>query len=184
MVSSAGTALTALYASGGPTTNGSLRTVEVRRGGRTVDTLDVYDYLVRGDASHDVRLQTGDVLFVPVHVPRVRILGEIARPATYEVKPNETLADLLHNAGGFEATASLQRVLIDRILPPAERTATGRERVTIDVSSASLAQAAGKTIPLQNGDVVRVFAVAERVRNRIFVEGNVYLPGRRVSCPA
>jgi polysaccharide export outer membrane protein len=177
MVSSAGTALSALYASGGPTTNGSLRTVEVRRGGKTVDTLDVYDYLVRGDASHDARLQTGDVLFVPVHVPRVRILGEIARPATYEVRPNETLADLLNNAGGFEAAASLQRVLIDRILPPAERTATGRERVTIDVSSASLASDAGKTIPLQNGDVVRVFAVAERVRNRIYVEGNVYLPG-------
>jgi len=177
MVSSAGTALTALYASGGPTTNGSLRNVEVRRGGRTVDTLDVYDYLVHGDASHDVRLQTGDVLFVPVHIPRVRILGEIARPATYEVSPNETLADLLNNAGGFEAAASLQRVLIDRILPPAERTAAGRERVTIDVSSASLTAGAGKTIPLQNGDVVRVFAVAERVRNRIFVEGNVYLPG-------
>jgi len=177
MVSSAGTALTALYASGGPTTNGSLRNVEVRRGGRTVDRLDVYDYLVRGDASHDVRLQTGDVLFVPVHVPRVRILGEIARPATYEVTGNETLADLLHNAGGFEATASLQRVLIDRILPPSERTATGRERVTIDVSSASLTESAGKSIPLQNGDVVRVFAVAERVRNRIFVDGNVYLPG-------
>jgi protein involved in polysaccharide export with SLBB domain len=177
MVSSAGTALTALYASGGPTTNGSLRNVEVRRGGRTVDTLDVYDYLVRGDASHDVRLQTGDVLFVPVHVPRVRILGQIARPATYEVSRNETLADLLNNAGGFEANASLQRVLIDRILPPSERTATGRERVTLDVSSASLASSAGRTIPLQNGDVVRVFAVAERVRNRIYVEGNVYLPG-------
>jgi protein involved in polysaccharide export with SLBB domain len=183
MVSSAGTALTALYASGGPTNNGSLRAVEVRRGGQTVGTLDVYDYLVRGDASRDVRLQTGDVLFVPVHRPRVRILGEIARPATYELNANESLADLLRDAGGFEATASLQRVLIDRILPPAERTATGRERVTIDVSSASLASQAGESIPIQNGDVVRVFAVAERVRNRIFVEGNVYLPGAQGLLP-
>jgi len=182
-VSSAGTALTALYASGGPTNNGSLRAVEVRRSGQTVGTLDVYDYLVRGDASRDVRLQTGDVLFVPVHRPRVRILGEIARPATYELNPNESLADLLRDAGGFEATASLQRVLIDRILPPAERTATGRERVTIDVSSASLASQAGESIPIQNGDVVRVFAVAERVRNRIFVEGNVYLPGAQGLLP-
>src|SRR5204862_7170533 len=130
--SSAGTALTALYAAGGPTINGSLRNVQVRRGGQVMDTLDVYDYLVGGDASHDVRLQTGDLLFVPVHGARVRILGEIARPATYEIKPTESLNDLLRAAGGFKATASRQRVLIERILPPAERPATARHRVTLD----------------------------------------------------
>jgi protein involved in polysaccharide export with SLBB domain len=177
VVSSAGTALTALYAAGGPTINGSLRRVLVRRGGRTADTLDVYDYLVGGDASHDVRLQTGDVLFVPVHGARVRILGEIARPSTYEIEPTESLADLLRAAGGFKATASRQRVLIERILPPAERTATGRERITIEVPSTALGGSGGTAIPLQDGDVVRVFPVAERVRNRIFVDGNVFLPG-------
>ena len=176
VVSSAGTALTALYAAGGPTTNGSLRSVEIRRGGRTVDVLDVYDYLIRGDASHDVRLQTGDVVFVPVHGRRVRILGQIARPATYEMLDTETLADLLRNAGGFKAAASQQRVLIDRILPPADRT-PGRARVTVDVDSPLLAAATGPAVPLQNGDVVRVFSVADRVRNRIFVEGNVFQPG-------
>jgi protein involved in polysaccharide export with SLBB domain len=183
VVSSAGTALTALYAAGGPTINGSLRNVLVRRGGRTADTLDVYDYLVGGDASHDVRLPTGDLLFVPVHGARVRILGEIARPATYETKPSETLADLLRAAGGFKASASRQRVLIERILPPDERTATGRDRVTIDVSSAALGGAGGASIPLQDGDVVRVFAVAERVRNRIFVDGNVFQRGAQGLSP-
>jgi polysaccharide export outer membrane protein len=183
LVSSAGTALTALYAAGGPTTNGSLRAVEVRRAGRTVDVLDVYDYLVRGDASHDVRLQTGDVLFVPVHGARVRILGEIARPATYELKATETLADLLRAAGGFEATASRQRILIDRIVPPTDRTAAGSDRVTIDVASTALAGTAGPAIPLQNGDVVRVFPVAERVRNRITIDGNVYLAGAQGLTP-
>ena len=183
MVSSAGTALTALYAAGGPTINGSMRTVQVRRGGLTVDTLDVYDYLVRGDASHDARLQTGDVLFVPVHGPRVRIFGEIARPATYEMVAGETLADLLRNAGGFEATASRQRILIERILPPQERTATGRDRVTIEVASAALATSAGPAIPLQDGDVVHVFPIAERVRNRIVVDGNVFQPGAQGLTP-
>jgi polysaccharide biosynthesis/export protein len=177
MVSSAGTALTALYAAGGPTTNGSLRKIEVRRGGRTVDVLDVYDYLVRGDASHDVRLQTGDVVFVAVHGPRVRVVGEIARPATYELKSGETLADLVRNAGGFRATASRQRVLIERILAPTERTEPGRDRVTLDVSSIALAEGTGPLVPLASGDVVRVFPVAERVRNRITVEGNVYQTG-------
>ncbi|MFL5619606.1 MAG: SLBB domain-containing protein [Gemmatimonadaceae bacterium] len=183
VVSSAGTALTALYAAGGPTINGSLRSVMIRRGGRTADTLDVYDYLVGGDASHDVRLQTGDVVFVPVHGARVRILGEIARPATYEMKASESLADLLRAAGGFKATASRQRVLIERILPPAERTATGRDRMTLEVSSEALGGASGATIPLRDGDVVRVFPVAERVRNRIFVDGNVFQRGAQGLSP-
>jgi protein involved in polysaccharide export with SLBB domain len=177
MVSSAGTALTALYAAGGPTVNGSLRRVEIRRAGRTVDTLDVYDYLVRGDASHDVRLQTGDVVFVPVHGPRVRVVGEIVRPATYELTGTETLNDLLANAGGFLATASQQRIVIERILPPAERTTVGRDRVTVDVSAADLLSATGPLVPLRNGDVVRVFPISERIRNRIAVVGNVFQPG-------
>ncbi|HEY2027306.1 MAG TPA: SLBB domain-containing protein [Gemmatimonadaceae bacterium] len=176
-VSSAGTALAALYAAGGPTTNGSLRNILIRRGGRTVDTLDVYDYLVRGDASHDVRLETGDIVFVPVHGPRVRMVGEITRPATYELKGSETLNELIQYAGGFQATASQTRVVIERIVPPTERTVGGHDRVTVDVSSAQLLSATGPLVPLRNGDVVRSFPISARVRNRITVAGNVYQPG-------
>ncbi len=183
LVSSAGTALTALYAAGGPTINGSLRRVEVRRGGVAIDALDVYDYLVRGDASHDVRLQTGDVLFIPVHGARVRVVGEIARPSTYEMKAGETLADLVRNAGGFRATASRQRVLIDRIVPPDQRTGAGRDRVTIDVASDLALTSAGAGVALQNGDVVHVFPIAERVRNRVVVQGNVYQAGAQGFTP-
>jgi protein involved in polysaccharide export with SLBB domain len=121
-------------------------------------------------------------VFVPVHGPRVRILGQIARPATYEMRGTETLADLLRSAGGFKATASQQRVLIERILPAADRS-PGRERVTIDVTSPALAAAAGPAVPLQNGDVVRVFPVADRVRNRIFVDGHVFQPGAQGLTP-
>jgi polysaccharide export outer membrane protein len=177
MVSSSGTALTALYAAGGPSVNGSLRRIEVRRGGRIVDTLDVYDYLTRGDASHDVRLETGDIVFVPVHGPRARIVGEIVRPSTYELKGSETLNDLITYAGGFQAAASAQRVVIDRIVPAAERTLQGHDRVTIEVASAQLLSATGPMVPLRNGDVVRVFPITARVRNRIVVSGNVYQPG-------
>ena len=177
LVSSAGTALTALYAAGGPTINGSLRRVEIRRGGRVVDALDLYDYLVRGDASHDVRLETGDVVFVPVHGARVRVVGEIARPATYELTAGETLADLVRAAGGLRATASRQRVLIERIVPPEQRAGAGRDRITMDVASDVALASASTGITLQNGDVVRVFPIAERVRNRVVVQGNVYQPG-------
>src|SRR5213075_1758078 len=112
-ISSAGTALTALYASLGPSENGSLRNVLVRRGGAAVDTLDVYDYLLNGNTARDVRLSNGNLVFVPIHGTRARIVGEVARPATYEMRPGETLADALRFAGGFTATAARRRVQIE-----------------------------------------------------------------------
>lgn len=175
-VSGAGTALSALYASGGPTENGSLRQVEIKRAGKIVDVLDVYDYLLRGDASHDPRLQNGDIVFVPPHLGRVRMVGEIVRPATYEIRPTETLADVIRFAGGFTATASRQRIQIERILPPEQRVA-GRERVVQDVSSPLFATGTGPAEPVRPGDIIRAFAVTNRVRNRIAVRGDVWQPG-------
>ena len=171
------TAFTALYQAGGPSANGTLRRIEIRRGGRTVDVLDVYDYLLRGDASRDVRLQSGDVIFVPVRGAYVRITGEVIRPATYELKPGETLADALQAGGGFTATAGRNRVQIERILPPTQRGEGGRDRVTIDVASRELATGNGPAFALQAGDVIRVFPIADRVRNRVTVLGNVWAPG-------
>lgn len=176
-ISSAGTALTALYAAGGPSEVGTMRGVAVRRGGKTVATLDVYDYLLRGDASGDVRLENGDVVFVPVHGARVRIAGEVKRPATYELKDGETLADVVAAAGGFGANAGLQRLEIERILPPAQRTGAGRDRVVIEVASDQLASGVVPALRVEPGDVVRVEPVAARVRDRIAVSGNVWLPG-------
>ena len=176
-ISSLGTVLTALYAAQGPTEDGSLRNVVVRRAGEVVDSVDLYDYLLRGDASHDVRLQSGDIVFVPPHGPQVRIAGAVLRPATYELKASETLADLIRMAGGFAATADRQRVQIDRIIPPAQRTSTGAERRTIDVASALLATSYGPPEPLESGDVVRVFQIPNRFANRVDVEGNVWIPG-------
>ena len=176
-VSSAGTALTALYAAGGPTVNGGMRKVEIRRGGRLVDSLDLYDYFLRADGSHDPRLQSGDVIFVPVHGPRVRVHGEIVRPATYELKRGETLANLLRSAGGFTAEAARRRVQIARILPPSLRDTTDRARVVIDIASEQFASGSGPSYPLEPGDVIRVFAVNERVGRRVTVAGNVWTPG-------
>ena len=84
-MSAAGSALTALYAAGGPTNNGSLRRVEIRRGGALVDSFDIYDYLLAGVNRAAVSLQSGDVVFVPVHGPRVKVAGEVVRPAIYEL---------------------------------------------------------------------------------------------------
>ena len=176
-ISSAGTAMSALYAARGPTDNGSLRNVQIRRGGRTIGTLDVYDYLIEGDASGDLRLLNGDVIFVPVNLPRVRVVGEVVRPATFEMAPGETLSDAIRFAGGFTPNASTRRVQIERIQSPAERALGGRDRVTLDIAPVSLTAGGPTDIPLLAGDVVRVFPISERVRNRVTVEGNVWQPG-------
>jgi protein involved in polysaccharide export with SLBB domain len=176
-ISSAGTALSALYAALGPTDNGSLRNVQIKRAGKAVGVLDVYDYLINGDASHDARLQLGDVVFVPVHMAHVRVVGEVVRPAPYELKPGETLADAIRFAGGFTPTAARTRVQIERIQAPNQRGEGGRDRVTIDVASNAFGEGSGPSIPVLAGDVIRVFKVAERVRNRISIAGNVWHPG-------
>ena len=177
MVSSAGTAITALYAAGGPTASGTLRNVQIKRGNQLISSLDLYDYLLRGDASKDARLETGDIVFVPPRGLRVRVIGEVVRPATYELKENETLADLVRAAGGFRAEASTRRLQIQRILPPEQRTAEGRDRVTIDIETDQEGDGNSLHMPLEPGDIVKVFAVARRVRNTVIVRGNVWSPG-------
>ena len=176
-VSAAGTVLTALYAAGGPNEVGSLRRVLVRRAGLIVDSLDVYNYLLRGDASRDVRLENGDVVFVPTHGARVRVVGEVLRPATYEIKRGETIDDVIHSAGGFTAKAGRRRIQIERIVPPEQRTVAGRDRQVIDVTADQLISGGETGIPVEAGDVLHVFAVTERVRNRVTVEGAVWTPG-------
>src|SRR6185295_9296706 len=99
------------------------------------------------------------------------------RPATYEIKRNETLADALRYAGGFNATAARLRVQIERILPPDQRTAGGRDRIVTEVVSPAFVSGTGPAIPVVDGDVIRVFSVATRVRNRIYVTGDVWSPG-------
>jgi protein involved in polysaccharide export with SLBB domain len=177
LISAAGTAMTALYAAGGPATNGSFRRVEIRRGGQLVDSLDLYDYLVRGDNSHDVRLQNGDVVFVPTRFVRVKITGEVIRPAIYELRPGETLRDMLQAAGGFAHDALRRRVQIDRILPPAQRQPGGRDRVVISLESDQFIDGLGPAFPLAPGDSVTVLAIASRRRNLIQVKGDVWTPG-------
>lgn len=173
-VSGASTILTALYAAGGPTANGSLRAVELRRGGRRVGTMDVYDYLLRGDASRDLRLQQGDIIHVPVHGPRARLAGAVIRPAIYEVAAGESLIDVVRAAGGLRPTATGRRLTVERIVPVAARR-PGRDRVEIEVALDSAG--AIPPVPVADGDIVRVPVIAARVRGRITVAGQVWHPG-------
>ena len=177
-ISSAGTALSALYAAGGPTERGSLRSIEIRRRGAPEQKFDVYNYLIRGDASGDARLENGDVLFVPTHGARVRVRGGVLRPATYELRAGETLDDLVKAAGGFTDDASRRTLRIERIVPPAQRTAEGSDRIALDIGfSADGNGRALASVRLEAGDVVSVPRVSDRVRKRIKIGGNVWQPG-------
>ena len=170
-VAATGSMLTALYAAGGPSIHGALRAVELRRRGRTVATLDLYDYLIRGDASRDARLQQGDVLFVPRVQRRILVLGEVVRQAWFEARPGESVQSVLASAGGWLPTASRERVLVQRILPGAQRK-PGMERVGFDVREAQL-----PVFMAEDGDKITVFKVTGNVRGLLRIGGHVARPG-------
>ncbi|HZB28018.1 MAG TPA: SLBB domain-containing protein, partial [Gemmatimonadales bacterium] len=176
-ISAAGTVLTALYSAGGPSSNGSFRRVEVRRSDSLVSTIDVYDYLLHGINASDVRLQNGDVVFVPVHSGFVKVAGEVTRPAVYEVLPDETLRDIIEFAGGFGPAAYQKRVRIHRILP-AESRVSSRARVVVDVGPDQLAGGPVPAVPVSAGDSVTVLSIPDRVRGYVTVKGNVWVEGQ------
>jgi len=174
-ISSLGTVFTALYAAGGVTELARLRGVDVQRGGKTIATLDLYDYLLRGDTRSDIRLETGDVIFVPMHTARVRLAGAVLRPAVYETKPGETLYDMIKAAGGFLPEAGLERVKVDRVLPADARGVQTMARVTIDVP---LANGLVPPFSLENGDVVRIDSLSQASEQfTVAITGMVQQPG-------
>ena len=91
----------ALFSAGGPTKMGSLRTIQVLRSGKVIKTIDLYDFLLKGDRSQDIKLQNGDTVFVPLIGPVAGVAGTVYRPAIYELKGQETLSDLIDTAGGL-----------------------------------------------------------------------------------
>ncbi|MEJ2218313.1 MAG: SLBB domain-containing protein, partial [Gemmatimonadota bacterium] len=166
--------LNALYLAGGPTPDGSFRDVRIMRNGKVVRDVDLYDYLLHGNNLDDVLLQPGDVVFVPVHGPLVAIRGEVTRPAIYELKPDETLLDLIRFAGGLTTPASLRRARITRVLPPAERTQPGVDRVVLEVDLGAVMRGEQPAPALRPGDDVRIFAIRPEVRNVVTIEGAVW----------
>ena len=174
-VNALGTVFRALAIAGGPTTRGTFRNVELRRGGAVVARVDIYDYLLRGDASNDVRTEQGDIVFVGLSTRLVVLQGAVRRPGIYELRNDEKFSRLLEFGGGLLPTAATDRLQIDRVLPPAERT-PGKERALIDVrfsgNPASL-----DTLHLYDNDIVTVFGVGQVRRNRVVIRGEVYEPG-------
>lgn len=163
-LSSFATVFHALYRAGGVSDIGSLRDIQVVRGGKKVATVDVYDFIMKGKVADDIRLQEGDVIIVPPYEALVSIEGNVKRPMKYEMKGNESVSTLLKYAGGFSGDAYTRSLRMIR--------QNGKEYqiYTIDDIDYSVFQ-------LKDGDVITAEAILDRFENKLEIKGAVYRPG-------
>lgn len=166
-ISSLSTLVNAIFASGGPSPQGSLRHIQVRRDGNTITDFDFYDLLINGDKSKDVRLESGDVLYVPHVGPLVAISGSVNVPAIYEMKDDSHLQDLIDIAGGMSTVADTSKITIDRLVDH-------QARKTLEFPYDEQSRA----LPVTDGDIVRVLSIVPRFEDTVTLRGNVANPGR------
>jgi protein involved in polysaccharide export with SLBB domain len=166
-VSSLSTLVDALFASGGPSIQGSIRHIELRRGSEIVTDFDLYNLLVHGDKSKDVKLLSGDVIFIPPVGPEVAVTGSVRNLGIYELRAGESLADLLADAGGVSTVAAEARISIERI-------EDHRDRHAMEVAY----DASGLATPLADGDLVHVFSIVPMYQKTVILRGNTANPGR------
>ena len=169
-VSSFHTALQAIAMAGGIKDIGSLRRVQVKRGGETPREIDIYEFLLRGNVTPDIRLLAGDAVFVPVVGPLVAVAGEVRRPAIYELKGERAIREVVETAGGLAPSAYKRRLQVERL-------EGNRARVAIDLNLEE-AEPAFSSFQLQDGDILRILAVLPEMENVVEVEGNVQRPGK------
>jgi len=158
------TVFDALYMAGGPTENGTLRQIDVIRNNNIIRTLDVYDFLVKGNQKDNIALQDGDIIRVPTYRTRVELAGQVKIPALFEVLPGESLQNILDYAGGFTDSAYTARIKVSQIID--------QQRRLTDIVEADYKN----YIPLR-GDKFTVESVLNRFENRINIKGAVFRPG-------
>ncbi|MBB5340231.1 SLBB domain-containing protein [Tunturiibacter gelidoferens] len=168
-ISSLSTLTNALFATGGPTPQGSLRHIQLKRGGKVVVEFDLYDLLQRGDKSKDEQLLPGDVIYIPPVGPQIAVAGSVRAPAIYELRSPDstTIGDVLELAAGLTNVASEQRVRLERV---DER----RRRSMIELAL----DAQGRATVMQDGDLLELNAVVSQYKDAVTLRGNVANPGR------
>jgi protein involved in polysaccharide export with SLBB domain len=174
--SSLATLFNALYLAGGPTRTGSLRTIKHIRNNKVLAQIDFYRFLLKGDNSQDSKLESGDVIFVPVVGPLVRISGQVKRPAIYEIVGGERITDMVQLAGGATAEAFLEKTSIDRVAKDDSRIIQDVDLSEGQVTSDSNAFAQSN-LRLQDGDRLWVPSIYDMRKNTIHLMGNVKHPG-------
>jgi protein involved in polysaccharide export with SLBB domain len=168
-LSSLSTLVNAIFATGGPSPQGSLRHIELKRGGNTITDFDLYDLILHGDKSKDVALLPGDVIYIAPVGPQVAVAGSVKVPAIYELKSNEssTVGEVLELAAGLTNVASGDRLRLERV---DERKARSVTEVPLN--------AVGKSITLKDGDLLELVAIPSQYKDAVTLRGNVANPGR------
>jgi polysaccharide export outer membrane protein len=166
-VSGLSTMTNALFVSGGVKKIGSLRNIQLKRGGRLVAVLDLYDLLLHGDTSGDRQLMPGDVIFIPPIGAVATVYGAVRRPAIYELKKERTAEQLIDISGGLSPDADAKLAQLERI-----DSSRLREMHSIDLTSN-----AGRNTEMMNGDKLRVPAIRPTLENSVELSGDVFRPG-------
>lgn len=175
-LSSLTTAYGALFAAGGPTKQGTLRSIQVLRTGRVIKTIDLYDFLLKGDRSQDVKLQSEDTVFVPLIGTIAGVAGTVYRPAIYELKGHETISELIETAGGIMPIALGGRLQLVRY-------ADNLKKTIVDIKLDGEAPGGKKiharefTEPIRNMDSIIISPVYEPVWETVDLAGAVEHPG-------
>lgn len=165
-LSSLSTLINALFASGGPGKAGSMRDIQVKRGGHTITSFDLYDFLIKGDKTKDVKLEPEDVIFISTAGPLVALAGDIKTPAIYELKGETTLRQLLEMSGGLNETAFSGRLQVERI----------SENSRSVVFETSLDKLKPEDFKIEPGDIIRFFPIVSD-RKIVRIAGAVFRDG-------
>ena len=163
-ISAFATVFNALYASGGPTINGSFRNIGLFRNNELVATLDIYEFLMNGKRYNNIRLQDQDIIKVNPYVSRIDLTGEVKRPGLYELAEEEVLQDVISFAGGFSDKAYHKLLTVYR--------KTDTERKILNVSKEDI-----ESFIMHDGDSIPVAPILKRFENRVMINGAVYRPG-------
>jgi len=170
-LSSLSTLVNALFASGGPNANGSMRRVQLMRGDKSVSTIDLYEFIVKGDKTRDMKLLPGDVIVFPPAGPRVAVTGSLNTPAIYELLRNDTpIREVLALSGGMTILADSQRGQLERL-----QSAGGKAPREVD--SFALDEA-GQSRRMRDGDLLTLFPISPQFANAVTLRGNVAAPLR------
>lgn len=175
-ISSLSTALNALFAAGGPTAQGSLRTVKHYRGNQLIGEVDLYDLLLNGVRSGATPLENGDTVLVPPVGPQVTVEGMVHRPSIYELKDERTLASVLELAGGLLPAATLEHIEVERLVAHQKQTMLSLDIPASDSDAEVTKQL--DSFQVQDGDRIRVFPIAAYNQDAVYLEGHVLRPGK------
>lgn len=174
-LSSPATLVNAVFASGGPSANGSMRSITLKRGNQTVTTLDLYDFIAKGDKSKDAALQPGDVISIAPSGPRAALTGATDHGAIYELKPGNNVQDILALGGGLPSLSKPQAAQLERLNPANENTPRLVQQITLSGQ--------GLGTLLQDGDVLTLLPITPAFQNAVTLRGNVATPLRYTHKP-